>query len=125
MKAASKSLEAAKAALIPLEGAVHTAQLALTAAEATLSGVQAAQAVGFQAFNDIARFGLNGLISIREIRFDVSLDAAAGGSFSGSVRAVFLGAAETTVNVNVNLYDITSTARELANYIGNGFSSLF
>ena len=125
MKAASKSLEAAKAALVPLRAAVTAARATLTAVETALSGVEAAQAVGLQAFNDIARFGLNGLISIREISFNARLDVAAGGAFPGSVRAVFLGAAETTVPVNVNLHDITAMARQLADHIGNGYSSLF
>ena len=125
MKAASKTLEVAKAAIAPLELAVTAAKGVLTATEATLSGVQAAQAVGLKAFNEIAKFGLNGLISIREISFDAHLDVAAGGSFSGSVRAVFLGAAETTVSVNVNMRDITAMAKQLADHIGNGFSSLF
>ena len=125
VKEARNTLNAAKAALIPLEAAVTTAQGVLTAAEAALSGVEAAHAVGFQAFNDIARLGLNGLISIRKISFNVRLDVAAGGSFSVSVRAVFLGAAKTTVTVDFNLRDITAMARQLANHIGNGFSSLF
>ena len=125
VKAASKALDGAKAALIPLRAAVTAARGVLTAAEAALRGVEAAQAVGLRAFNDIARLGLNGLVSIREIRFNARLDVAAGGSFSGSVRAVFLGAAETTVSVNVNLHDITAMARKLADHIGNGFSSLF
>ena len=119
------TLDAAKAALIPLEAAVDAAQLTVDGAEETLRGVQAAFAVGLQAANAIANFGLNGLVSIREISFNARLDVAAGGSFSGSVRAVFAGAAETTVSLDVNLYDITSMARQLAEHIGSGFSSLF
>ena len=119
------TLDAAKAALVPLEAAVDAAQLTVDGAEETLRGVQAAFAVGLQAANAIANFGLNGLVSIREISFNARLDVAAGGSFSGSVRAVFAGAAETTVSFDVNLYDITSMARQLAEHIGSGFSSLF
>ena len=119
------TLDAAKAAFIPLQAAVDAARVAVTGAEQALEGVKAAFAVGLQAANAIASFGLNGLISIREISFSANLDVAAGGSFSGSVRAVFAGAAEATVSLNINLHDITSMAKELADHIGNGFSSLF
>ena len=119
------TLDAAKAALIPLEAAVTAAQATVDGAEQALEGVKAAFAVGLQAANAIANFGLNGLISIREISFSANLDVAAGGSFSGSVRAVFAGAAETTVSLNINLHDITSMAKQLADHIGGGFSLLF
>ena len=82
-------------------------------------------AAGLEAANLISRLGVNGLINIRQISFDVELATAAGGSFSGSATAVFAGAAETTVSLNVNLFDILSMARQLANHIGNGLSSLF
>ena len=119
------TLDAAKAALIPLQAAVTAAQATVDGAEQALEGVKAAFAVGLRAANAIANFGLNGLISIREISFSANLDVAAGGSFSGSVRAVFAGAAETTVSLNINLHDITSMAKQLADHIGNAFSSLF
>ena len=119
------TLDAAKAAFIPLEAAVSTAQLTVTGAEKTLEGVNAAFAVGIQAANAIASVGINGLISVREISFNANLDVATGGAFSGSVRAVFAGAAETTVSLNINLRDITSMAKQLADRIGNEFSSLF
>ena len=119
------TLDAAKAALIPLQAAVDAAQVVVDGAEQALEGVKAAFAVGLQAANAIANFGLNGLISIREISFNANLDVAAGGSFSGSVRAVFAGAAETTVSINIDLRDITSMARQLADHIGDAFSSLF
>ena len=88
-------------------------------------GAEQAFGLGLDATNAIAKFGLNGLISIREISFSANLDVAAGGWFSGSVRAVFTGAAETTVSININLHDITSMANQLADHIGKDFSSLF
>ena len=119
------TLDAAKAALIPLQAAVTAAQATVDGAEQALEGVKVAFAVGLQAANAIANLGLNGLISIREISFSANLDVATGGSFSGSVRAVFAGAAETTISLNINLHDITSMAKQLADHIGDGFSSLF
>ncbi len=119
------TLDVAKAALTPLQAAVTAAQAIVDGAKQALDGVEAAFAVGLQAANAIANFGINGLISIREISFSANLDVAASGSFSGSVRAVFAGAAETTVSININQHDITSMAKQLADHIGNTFSSLF
>ena len=120
-----QTLDAANAAISGLQLAVNTAQQGLRAAEEAVSAVQTTYAAGLQAADFISRLTINGLISIREISFDVSLATAAGGSFSGSITAAFAGAAETTISLNVNLYDITSMASELANHIGNGLSSLF
>ena len=119
------TLEVANAAISGLQLAVNGAQQALSVAQEAVSIVETTYATGLQAANFISTLGLNGLISIRQISFDVELAAAAGGSFSGSVTAVFAGAAETTVSLNVNLFDIPSMARQLANHIGNGLSSLF
>lgn len=118
-------LDAAKAALIPLEAAVEAAQKAVDVAQDALDEVQSAFAVGLQAANTIASVGLNGLISIREISFSARLDVAVGGAFSGSVRAVFVGSAEVTVSLDINLRNVPSMAKQLADHIGNGFSSLF
>lgn len=119
------TLHAAKHALISLQAVVRVAQAALIGAHHAVVGVQRAFAVGLIAANTVARFGVNGLISIREISFRINLDVAARGSFSGSVKAVFAGAAEKTFYLNINLRDITSMAKQLANHIGKGFSSLF
>ena len=119
------TLDAAKAALIPFEEAFNGAEGLVTAAEVTLEGVETTFAAGLDAAAAIASYGLNGLVRIREISFDVSLDAAAGGAFSGSVRAEFAGSAEVTISLSIDLRDITSMARQLADHIGNGLSSLF
>ena len=91
-----------------------------------MEGIKTGFVVGLDAANAIANFGVNGLISIQEISFSANLDVAAGGSFSGSVnvRAVFAGAAETTVSININLHDITSMTKheQLVDHIGSGFS---
>ena len=120
-------LDAANAALIPLQKAVDAAKAAVDAAEAILEDLKVTPkfATALQAAAAIAKFGLNGLISIREISFSAGLDVAASGSFSGLVRAVFAGAPEATVSFNINLYDITSMAKQLADHIVDGFSSLF
>ena len=121
----SNTLDVANAAISGLQQAVNVAQLGVTGAEEAVRTVQTTFAAGLQAADFITRLTVNGLISIREISFDVALSAAAGGSFSGSITAAFAGASETTVSLQVNLYDITSMASQLANHIGNGLSSLF
>ena len=122
---ARHTLDAANAALIPLQGAIKAAQVTVKGAEQALRGVKAAFAVGLKASNIIAKVGINGLISIRKIKFRASLAVASGGSFSGSVTARFAGHAETTVRLRINLRNVKSMAKQLVNRIGNGFSSLF
>ena len=125
MDSSRGTLEAAKAALALPEAALRAAEEGVDFAQKAVDGVEAAYAAGLEAAEFIAKLGLNGLISIREISFDVSLGAAAGGSFSGSVTAVFGGAAEVTISFNINLYDITSMVKQLVDQIGDGLSSLF
>ena len=119
------TLEAAKAALAIPEAGLIVAEEGVGIAEKAVEGVEAAFAAGLKAAEFIAKLGLNGLISIREISFDVSLGSASGGSFSGSVTAVFGGASEVTISFNINLYDITSMVKQLVDEIGDGLSSLF
>lgn len=119
------TLEVANAAISGLQLAVNAAQQTLRGAQEAINAVETTYAAGLEAANFISRLGLNGLISIRQIIFDIELATAVSGSFSGSVTAVFAGAAETTVSFNINLYDIPSMARQLASHIGNGLSSLF
>ena len=125
MDASRFTLEIAKAGLEIPQLALLAARETVTVAELAVDGIEAAYAAGLQAAEFIARVGLNGLISIREISFDVSLSAAAGGAFSGSVTAVFLGSAEVTISFNIDLYDIISMVTQLVDHIGDGLSSLF
>ena len=123
--AASATLDVATAAIGGLEQAVSEAEGGVRNAEQAVSDVQTTHAAGLQVLSHIQTVGLDALINIREISFDVELAAASSGSFSASITAVFGGTAETTVSLNVNLYDIPSMARELAEHIGSGLSSLF
>ena len=123
--ASRHTLEVAKAGLAIPEAALIVAEQGVVVAQAAVDGIEAAYAAGLKAAEFIANLGLNGLISIRQISFDISLDAAFSGSFSGSVKAVFLGAAEVTISFDINLYDITSMVKQLVDQIGDGLSSLF
>ena len=125
VNAAQGSLKVAEGVLEAAKAVVSTAKYSLDAANGILEAAQVTYQVGTDVAGRIASFGLNGLVNIREISFDVDLSAASGGSFSGSVRAVFLGQAEVTVSLSVNLRDIVSMAKQLAERIGDGFASLF
>ena len=118
-------LQVASAAISGLQEAVNVATQGLRSAEDAVNVVRTTYAAALQAADFITRLGLNGLVSIREITFDVNLATAVSGSFSASVTAAFNGGAETTVSLQLNLFDIRSMARQLASHIGNQLSSLF
>ena len=122
---ARESLNFAELILDAAQEIVDVARLTLDAANAALDTARATYQVGADAALTIAQVGINGLVSIREISFDVELSVADGGAFAASIQASFLGQADVTLSVNINLRDITATARNLADQIGNEFSSLF
>ncbi len=122
---AQKSVDAAEGVLKAAQATVNAARGSLNAAKEVLKATSDTFKVGSEVARKIADFGVNGLISIREISFDVNLSVASGGSFSGSVRASFLGQADISVSLRIDMRDITSMAKQLADEIGNAFSSLF
>ena len=69
-------------------------------------------------------FALNDVLSIDEITFDVHISVANGGSFDGTVKGTILGA-DVNVVVNINVYDIVSTAKTLAEEVIDGLSAFF
>ena len=125
MNAAGKSLEVAQLSLVAARAVVGEAEIALDAANIVLEATKQVYKLGAKAAELIADYGINGLISIQYIRFDAELSVAAGGRFSGSVRAQFLGGAQTTIALDIDLYDVTSMASQLADHIDNGLSGLF
>lgn len=117
LKKATNALDAANVAF-------DAAQRSLTAIKATLEGVKKNFATGLKASEFIVSYGLNGLIVIRKIAFDVSLAVADGGRFSGSLSATILGK-DVNRSVDIHLRSIMDIAKSIADTIGNGFSSLF
>ena len=122
---AQKSLDAAKLTLKGAEETVNAAKKSLDLAKLALKATSETYKFGAEAAQKITEVGVNGLVSIQEVFFDVNLSVANGGSFAGSVRANFLGQAEIRVSLTINLRDITAMAKQLADHIGKGFSSLF
>ncbi len=125
VNSAKSSLDVANAALVSAQGVVNAASKSLDVANLALEAAKETYKLGSEAANIIAQVGLNGLITIREFSFDVSLSEADGGSFAGSARARFAGGAEVSVKLNIDLRDITSMAKQLANHIGSGLSDIF
>lgn len=115
---ANAALEAAKVQAVIAKGV-------LDGVVATLEGVKQTFHTGLEAANVIASVGLGGVINIEKLEFDVLLSAAATGYFSGSVTASFGGQPSTTVSINVDLYDVTAMARQLADHVVSGLSTLF
>ncbi len=101
------------------------ARSSLNLAKLVLAAARHTYRFGTRAAAEIAKFGLKGLISIHAITFDVSLSTADGGTFSGSIRASFLKQAKVSVRATINLWDIPAIAKNLADNIGSGLSSLF
>lgn len=116
------SLDVAIAALEVIKVQVSAAQVSLDAAIAALEVVEQTYRVGVEATKLIVRLQVQGVIDIREITFDASLSVANTGKFQCSVRATFAGLAEVTVGVAINLRDLTSIAKELANKVLPGLS---
>ena len=103
---------------------MNAARSSLHTANAVLEAVRHTHRLGIQVAREIAKLGKKNLISIREFRFDMALRHARSGIFSGSLRARFLGHAEVSVRMNINVRDIQRAARQIAENIGRGFSSL-
>ena len=117
-------LDAAILALEVAKGAVNAAKLPFDAAVAALEAVKQTYRVGVEAANQIARFGLGGIVNLKEITFDVSLGEAAGGSFRGSVRGCLAGN-NVRLNIHINLHDVIAIARQIADHVIGGLSRIF
>ncbi len=119
------SLDAANGALIASQGVVDASRVSLDIVVLALEAASQTYRLGTEAASAIAQVSVNGLISIRNFSFDVSLSTAYGGSFAGSVRVSFLRQADVTVNINIDLRDIAAMAKQLADHVGSGLSDLF
>lgn len=122
MDESRRSLDAANAALDAVRELLRTCQHSLGLATAALEAVKQTYRVGAEAANLVARVGLDGAIAIRKISFNVPLSTADSGAFECSVRVSFAGQAKVTIDVAINLRNLTSIARELANRVVSGLA---
>ena len=118
------TLHVAKGVLEGAKGVVSAAKHSLDVVNLALEAAKQTYKVGAAAANAIAQFALKDLFNIKEMTFDVSLSAANGGSFSVGVKARILGN-DVNVNAQINVRDITSVAKQLAEEAIGGLSSFF
>ena len=111
-------LDVAIAALEVAKGVVNDAKLPF---DTVLETIKQTYRVGVEAANQIARFGLGGVVDITEITFNVSLSAVAGGSFGGSVRGCLAGN-NVQLSINTNPHDVVAIARQIADHVISGLS---
>ena len=115
------TLDAANGVLEGAKGVVRATKHTLDVANAALAAAKATYKVGADAATAITRFALNDLFNIKSITFDVTLSAASGGSFSGSVSARILGK-NVNVSLNIDVRNIVSMAKQLADRAIGGLS---
>ena len=118
------TLDVAKGVLERAKGAVSAANHTLDVANFALEAAKQTYKVGAAAANAIAQFALKDLFNIKEMTFDVSLRVANGGSFSVGVKVRIFGN-DVNVNAQINVRDITSVAKQLADEAIDGLSSFF
>ena len=118
------TLNAAKGILEGAKGVVSAASHTLKVANFALEAAKQTYKAGVVAASALTRFALNDLFNIKEMTFDVQLSVANGGSFSGRVKARILGN-NVNVALRINVRDVTSMARQLAEEAIDGLSSFF
>jgi len=89
--AAKHSLDLAAGALAAARIVVSNARHTLVVAEGVLEGAKQANQLGVMIGQEIAKFGLGGLLDIQELKFSVRLALAQTGHFRGSMKAKILG----------------------------------
>ena len=120
------TLNAAKVVLEGFKKTVNLAKKSLEAANLALEIAERTYRAGVKAATALVRFAANAndLFSIKKITFDVTLSDAYRASFSGMVSARIFGQ-NVLVALNINLRDIASMARQLAEEAIDGLSSFF
>ena len=124
MSTASNSLRAANGGVDIASQGFNLAAKGLRASKSGLSGIKETFKAGTKAFGFIADLGLNGLIRIHKISFEVSLSKASTGRFPVTVDATVL-KQRIKETIPINLADITGIAKQLAKDAGSGLDSLF
>ena len=116
------TLDAAKGVLQGVKGVVNAAKHTLDVAKIALEAAKQTYKAGAKAATALTSFALNDLFNIKEVSFDVQLSVANGGSFSGRVKARILGN-NVNVALRINVRDVTSMAKQLAEEAIDGLSS--
>ena len=115
------TLNVAKVALTGAQGTVNFAKKGLDVVIAALEGVKRIYRVGVNAISSLANFALPKIINIREMYFKVGLRAASDGKFQCRVIGVLMGKS-INVNVNFDIHNIGTIAKDLAELAVSGIS---
>ena len=107
-------------ALYLARSVVAAAKHSLNIAIAALEVVKQLYKIGIEATLLILKFGLGGIIDIRELYFNADLGRAAGGEFGGLVKISFFGKPPVKLGFYINLHDIGKMVKQLLTRIFSG-----
>ncbi len=118
IKGLGHTLYLAKGVLTAAQKTVDATKFVWTKASKSLSIVKGVMQGTVNIFNKIVSIGLNGVFSIKEIKFDAKLGNAALGKFSLSIRAKIFGKSKT-LSISADVHDIiNSIVKPIARKIG-------
>ena len=117
VQASKVTLHIANGALYIARGVVAAAKHSLNIVIAALEVVKQLYKIGIEAAILILKFGLGGIIDIRELYFNVGLGGAATGEFSGRIQISFFGQPPIKLGFYINLRDIGKMVKQLITQI--------
>ena len=120
VQASKVTLHIANGALYVARGVVAVAKHSLNIAIAALEVVKRLYKLGIEATLLILKFGLGGIIDIRELYFNVGLGGAASGEFSNYIKISFFGKPPVKLGFYINLNDIGKMVGQLLTRIFSG-----
>ena len=113
VQASKVTLHIANGVLYLARGVVAAAKHSLNIVIAALEVVKRLYKIGIEAAILILKFGLGGIIEIRELYFNVGLGGAVSGEFSGRIKISFFGQPPVTLGFYINLRDIGKMIKQL------------
>ena len=120
VQASKVTLHIANGVLYVARGVVAAAKYSLNIAIAALEVVKKLYKLGIEATLLILKFGLGGIIDIRELYFKVGLGGAALGEFEGAIKISFFGRPPVKLEFYINLRDIGKMVKQLLARIFTG-----
>ncbi len=117
-------LHAANAALWEAKKLVKFAGSTLDVAKRLLSAINWTYRYAIKAASWIVRYSLTGLISIRRIYFDASLNLVRSGHLAAAIDVTFLRSVRVNAKVDLNIKCILCIAKEVCKRMGRGIASL-
>ena len=126
MKNKAKKLYSwAKKAYYKAKGVSNRFSKKLKEARKALLQVKKAFKIGLKVFNFIRRHGIGGIINIRRLWFEVSLESASHGRFAGGINIQFFGRNNLNLSISFNLRQITDLAKQLFRKVLSNIKRIF